>query len=304
MTPLSIVWDANPVAFSIGSLEIAWYGILWAVALLAALWIFARMVKREGLDPRLVDSGFLYGVLATIIGARLGHCLFYEPQEYFLHPFMSDFPWIKILDIRGGGLASHGAAIGLLVGLWLFARKWKFPYIWILDRVAVMVPLSGALVRLGNLMNSEIIGDPTSLPWGFLFVRSYEWQALYGPGVYPPDGLACHPTQIYEALAYLAIFFLLAHLYWRTKLAAQKRGVIFGLFLILLFAVRFLIESIKLPQEAWEQAMALNMGQILSIPFIIAGGAILLWALRRPAQPYENMPLAKNAPKNTTKKRK
>lgn len=291
MTLLTIVWDANPVAFSIGSLEIAWYGILWAVALLVALWIFARMVEREGLDPRLVDSGFLYGVLATIIGARLGHCLFYEPQEYFLHPFMSDFPWIKILDIRGGGLASHGAAIGLLVGLWLFARKWKFPYIWILDRVAVMVPLSGALVRLGNLMNSEIYGEPTSLPWGFVFRRVGETVPM-------------HPTQIYEALAYLAIFFLLAHLYWRTKLAVQKRGVIFGLFLILLFAVRFLIESIKLPQEAWEQMMVLNMGQLLSIPFIIAGGAILLWALRRPAQLYESMPLAKNAPKNIHEKRK
>ena len=291
MTLLSVVWDANPVAFSLGSLEIAWYGVLWALALLSALWIFARMVKREGLDPRLVDSGFLYGVLATIIGARLGHCIFYEPQEYFLHPFMSDFPWIKILDIRGGGLASHGAALGLLVGLWMFSRKWKFPYIWILDRVAVMVPLSGALVRLGNLMNSEIYGDPTSLPWGFVFKRVGETVPM-------------HPTQIYEALAYLAIFFLLAHLYWRTKLAEEKRGVIFGLFLILLFLVRLLIESIKMPQEAWEQNMALNMGQILSIPFIIAGGVILLWALRRPAQPYTDLPLAKNAPKNTTKKRK
>lgn len=291
MIPLSIVWDVNPVAFSLGSLEIAWYGVLWALALLSALWIFARMVKREELDPRLVDSGFLYAVLATIIGARLGHCIFYEPAEYFLDPFMSGFPWIKILDIRGGGLASHGAALGLLVGLWLFARKWKVPYIWILDRVAVMVPLSGALVRLGNLMNSEIYGDPTTMPWGFVFKRVGETVPM-------------HPTQIYETGAYLLIFFLLAHLYWRTKLAEQKRGVIFGLFLILLFVVRLLVESIKLPQEVWEQNMALNMGQILSIPFIIAGGVILLWALRRPAQPYTDMPLAKNAPKNTTNKRK
>lgn len=291
MTPLSIVWDANPVAFSLGSLEIAWYGVLWALALLSALWIFARMVKREELDPRLVDSGFLYAVLATIIGARLGHCIFYEPAEYFLDPFMSGFPWIKILDIRGGGLASHGAALGLLVGLWLFARKWKVPYIWILDRVAVMVPLSGALVRLGNLMNSEIYGDPTTMPWGFVFKRVGETVPM-------------HPTQIYEAVAYLAIFFLLAHLYWRTKLAGEKRGVIFGLFLILLFVVRLLVESIKLPQEVWEQNMVLNMGQILSIPFIIAGGVILLWALRRPAQPYTNMPLAKNAPKTTNPKKR
>ncbi|WP_298064132.1 prolipoprotein diacylglyceryl transferase [uncultured Rikenella sp.] len=290
MTPLSVIWDPDPVAISIGSLEIAWYGISWSLALLAASWIFARMVKREGLDPDITISGFMYGAIATIVGARLGHCLFYEPQEYFLHPFMSDFPWIKLLDIRGGGLASHGAAIGLLVGLWLFARKWKVPYIWILDRVAVMVPLSGALVRLGNLMNSEIYGEATSLPWGFVFVRNGET-------------LPMHPTQIYEALAYLAIFFLLAHLYWRTKLAEQKRGVIFGLFLILLFAVRFAIESIKLPQEDWEMGLALNMGQMLSIPFIVAGGAILLWAWRRPAQLYKNMPLAGGQPGKGVKKR-
>lgn len=291
MTQLFVEWNVDPVAFSLGSLEIAWYGVLWALALLSSLWIFARMVRREELDPRLVDSGFLYGVLATIIGARLGHCIFYEPGEYFLHPFMDSFPWIKLLDIRGGGLASHGAALGLLVGLWLFARKWKFPYIWILDRVAVMVPLAGALVRFGNLMNSEIYGDPTTLPWGFVFLRAHETVPM-------------HPTQIYEALAYLAIFFLLAHLYWRTRLAEQKRGVIFGLFLILLFTVRFLVESIKLPQEAWEQDMMLNMGQILSLPFIAAGGVILWQALRRPARPYTDLPLAKNAPKNTTKKRK
>lgn len=290
MNLLSIVWEPNPVAISLGSLEVAWYGILWAMALLSALWIYTRMVKREKLDPGMIDSGFLYAVLATIIGARLGHCIFYEPAEYFLDPFMSDFPWIKVLDIRGGGLASHGAALGLLVGLWLYARKWKIPYIWILDRVVVMVPLSGALVRIGNLVNSEIYGDPTTLPWGFVFRNAGET-------------LPMHPTQIYEALAYLGLFFLLAHMYWRTNIAEQKRGVIFGIFLILLFLVRLLVESIKLPQEVWEQNMALNMGQILSIPFIIAGGVILLWALRRPAQPYTNMPLEKNAPA-TTKKRK
>lgn len=288
MTPLAILWNPNPIAFSIGSLDIAWYGISWALALLVALWIFARMVKQEGLNPQLVDSGFLYGVFATIIGSRLGHCLFYEPQEYFLHPFMSDFPWIKLLDIRGGGLASHGAAIGLLVGLWLFARKWKVPYIWILDRVAVMVPLSGALVRLGNLMNSEIYGDPTTLLWGFIFVQNGET-------------IPMHPTQLYEAGAYVLIFLLLAHLYWRTRLAQEKRGVLFGLFLILLFAVRLVIESIKLPQEVWEQDMWLNMGQILSLPFIVAGVVILWWGVRRPAEPYTNMPTA-DAAKTKTKK--
>lgn len=185
-------------------------------------------------------------------------------------------------------MASHGAAIGLLIGLWLFARKWKFPYIWILDRVAVMVPLSGALVRLGNLMNSEIYGDPTTLPWGFIFVQNGETMPM-------------HPTQLYEAGAYVLIFLLLAHLYWRTRLAQEKRGVLFGLFLILLFTVRFVIESIKLPQEVWEQNMWLNMGQILSLPFIVAGVVILWWGIRRPAEPYTNMPTA-DAAKIKTKK--
>lgn len=179
--------------------------------------------------------------------------------------------------MRGGGLASHGAAMGLLVGIWLFTRKWKVPYIWLLDRVGVMVPLCGALVRMGNYVNSEVYGTQTDLPWGVIFVNSGEI-------------LPMHPTQLYEALAYLVMSVMLLLIYWCTRIAMQKRGVIFGLFLILLFGFRFVIEMIKQPQEIWEQGMTLNMGQILSIPFVIAGVVILVWAIRRPAEPYADMP--------------
>lgn len=278
MFPSYITWDVDPIMFSIGDFSIAYYGALWAVAFGVALFIFMKMVHREGLDPRIIDSGFYYVIIGTVVGARLGHCIFYEPTEYFLDPFMADFPWIKLLDIRGGGLASHGAAIGIFASIWLFTRKWKLPFLWMLDRVGIMVAIDGALVRIGNLMNSEVYGGPTDMPWGFIFVRDGQTMPM-------------HPTQIYEAVCYLVIFFLLAHLYWRTKVP-NRRGVMFGLFLTLLFTSRLIIETIKLPQVAFEQSMSLNMGQLLSIPFIIGGLALLIWALRRAPQPYANMPLA------------
>ena len=291
MTQLFVEWNVDPVAFSFGSFEIAWYGVLWALALLSSLWLFARMVRREELDPRLVDSGFLYGVLATIIGARLGHCLFYEPQEYFLHPFMDSFPWIKLLDIRGGGLASHGAAIGLLIGLWLFSRKNKLPYIWSLDRIMIAVGIGGAFVRLGNLFNSEIFGMATTLPWGFEFVRSYKWLHEFAPA-------AVHPTQIYEALCYLATFGVLCWLYFGRDLARRRPGVLFGIGLEGIFLTRFLIEFIKTEQEAFEIGWALAMGQWLSIPFIVLGVYMIWRGMTRPAEVPAPVPAA------TTKKQK
>lgn len=278
MNPLTIVWDVDPIAFHIGSLEIAWYGILWTIAIGTAWWLFHKMIVREHLEPRMEETGFWYIVLGTIIGARLGHCLFYEPQEFFLDPFMSSFPYIKLLDIRGGGLASHGGAIGILVGAWLYCRRWKIPFIWMLDRMAVIVPICGALVRIGNLINSEVYGTVTNLPWGFVFVQNGEV-------------LPMHPTQLYEAICYLLIFLLMAHLYWRTK-APDRRGLLFGIFLILLFGSRLFIEMIKNPQELFEENMVLNMGQILSIPFIVGGIAVLWVALKKPVRPYTELPQA------------
>lgn len=179
--PLFVRWDVNPTMISIGSFEIRYYGLMWALALGISAYIFSHIIKREGYPDKLFDSIFWYGVLSTIIGARLGHCLFYDPGYYLTHP-------VEILYIHQGGLASHGAAVGLLVGLWLFSRKNKMPYIWSLDRIAIAVGIAGALVRIGNLMNSEIYGHATSLPWGFVFVRAGETQPM-------------HPTQIYEAAA-------------------------------------------------------------------------------------------------------
>jgi len=168
MTPLFVTWNFNPVMVAIGSFEIRWYGLMWALAFGAGLWLFDRFIKREGLSPKLLDSIFWFGALATIIGARLGHCFFYEPKYYLARPW-------EVFYIRDGGLASHGAAIGLLLGLWLFSRRNKIPYLWSLDRIMVPVTVGGAMVRLGNLFNSEIYGTPTDLPWGFRFVRDRDW---------------------------------------------------------------------------------------------------------------------------------
>ena len=162
---LVVVWDFDPVLFSIGSFDIRYYGLMWAIALLLGGYMFNSFCKKEGLDQKIADSIFIYGTLATIIGARVGHCLFYEPSYYLAKP------WAIITEIRDGGMASHGAAIGLLIGLWLFSRKNKMPYIWSLDRIMIPVGIGGAIVRLGNLFNSEIIGNVTDVPWGFKFVR-------------------------------------------------------------------------------------------------------------------------------------
>ena len=255
--PLFVRWDVNPTMISIGSFEIRYYGLMWALALGISAYIFSRIIKREGYPDKLFDSIFWYGVLSTIIGARLGHCLFYDPGYYLTHP-------VEILYIHQGGLASHGAAVGLLVGLWLFSRKNKLPYIWSLDRIMVPVAIGGAIVRLGNLFNSEIVGAVTDVSWGFKFVRLY-------PNV-PIDSIPVqHPTQLYEAFCYLVIFGILCWLYYGRDLGRRRPGVMFGVGLIGIFLTRFFIEFIKLDQEAFEQGMLLNMGQLLSIPFILLG---------------------------------
>lgn len=276
MKLLYVVWDFDPVFVNLFGLEIVYYGLMWVVSFAVGGYLFTRIVKREGIKPEFSSSAFNYGFLAIVIGARLGHCLFYDFQDFFMDPFMNGFPWIKILHFRGGGLASHGAAFGLLIGIWLFSRKWKTPYIWFLDRIGIIVTISGAIIRMGNLFNSEVYGTPTDLPWGFVFVRANETVPM-------------HPTQIYEAGAYMILFAILAHMYWRTNIS-NRRGVMFGIFLIGLFASRFVIETIKAPQSMFEVGMTLNMGQWLSIPFVLAGIVILVIALRRAPQPYTNMP--------------
>ena len=267
------VWDVHPTLFTIGPVEVRYYGLMWALGFIISAYIISNIMKREGYPEKTFDSFFWYALLSTVIGSRLGHCLFYAPGYYLTHP-------IEILYIHQGGMASHGAAVGLLVGLWLFSKKNKIPYIWSLDRIGILVAISGALVRIGNFMNSEIFGRPTSLPWGVEFVLSNEWNTLY-------KGLPCHPTQLYEALAYLIIFVVFLWLYYRKNLAQRRPGAMFGIFLIALFGIRFLIEFIKNPQEDFEVGMILNMGQLLSIPFIVAGCVLLYRAYRAPEKKLE-----------------
>ncbi len=247
---LVIPWDVNPEIFRIGSFAVRWYGLLFASAFLFSYIVMDKIFKNENLDEAVLDRLTIYMALGVIIGARLGHCLFYEPGYYFKHP-------LEILMIWHGGLASHGAAIGILLALWLFSRKEKRSYWWILDRIAIVVALSGFFIRMGNLMNSEIYGVETTLPWGFVFLRNHE--------VVPK-----HPTQIYEALVYLAIFVLLYRLYWSKK-GEHLQGLLISLLCILLFTARFFIEFLKEDQVAFEATMKLNMGQWLSIPFVILG---------------------------------
>jgi prolipoprotein diacylglyceryl transferase len=218
-----------------------------------------KIFRNENLGEAVLDRLTVYMAVGVIAGARLGHCLFYEPLYYLRHPF-------EILAIWHGGLASHGAAIGILIALWLFIRKEKKEYIWILDRIAIVVAISGFFIRMGNLMNSEIYGVETTLPWGFVFLRNHE--------VAPK-----HPTQIYEGLAYLLIFILLFGIYWSKK-GRHLQGLLISLLCILVFSARFFIEFLKEDQVAFEAGMKFNMGQLLSIPFILLGLGLLYRSLK------------------------
>jgi len=257
-----ITWNVNPEIFSIGPFSVRYYGLMWAMAFYIGYVIFNRFVKREHLPEGFLDSLTMYMIVGTVIGARLGHCLFYEPEFYLSNP-------LEILKIWHGGLASHGAAIGILIALYLFARKQKVPMIYVIDRVVITVAIGGAFIRLGNLFNSEIYGVETTLPWGFIFVRNGE--------VHPK-----HPTQLYEALSYTAIFILLYWLYLKAD-GKLRNGFIFGIFLVLLFGARFLIEYVKEPQVEFEKHMMLNMGQWLSLPFIAAGIGFLIYSYLKPS---------------------
>jgi len=260
----SITWSAQPEIFQIGSFAIRWYGVLFALGFAISYFILVNFFKKEKIPVKLLDELTTYMVVATVIGARLGHCLFYEPGYYLNRP-------IEILKIWEGGLASHGAALAILLAVYLFSRKNKLSYWWAMDRVALVTALAGFFIRMGNLMNSEIFGKPTTLAWGF----------IYENASYPDQRLQPrHPTQIYEALAYLLIFFILLWTYKRNN-GKPREGSLISLFLILIFAARFFIEFVKEPQVGFESGLALNLGQILSIPFILAGSAGLYFIYRK-----------------------
>ena len=264
---LSVHWHVNPILFHIGSLEIRWYGLLFVSGFVIGWYLFKWFFTREKLDTKLMDPLLYTLLIATIVGARLGHCLFYQPDYYlgswegFWEIFM---PW-------KGGLASHGGAIALLLAMWWFARHYgrknDFDFLWIMDRLCIAVAFAGCMIRLGNLFNSEIYGDVTSLPWGFIFDLRGETEPK-------------HPTQLYEAGSYLILGLILVWVY-RNKLDKVYRGFFFGAFLLGCFGMRFLIEFIKEPQEAFEENMVINMGQTLSIPFIILGICLLVYAFSK-----------------------
>jgi phosphatidylglycerol---prolipoprotein diacylglyceryl transferase len=262
MTLLNIVWDISPELFPNTGIPVRWYGILFASGFVVAYFMMLQIFKREAIPRKHLEDLTLYIGIGTVIGARVGHCLFYDPAIYLADP-------VRILYIWEGGLASHGAAIGILLALWLFTKNKPFRYIELLDKLAVVIPIAGAMVRLGNLANSEIYGKATTLPWGFEFRRSLEIAHRFEPH---------HPTQIYEALSYTLITLLLWKMYHARK--KYPTGFLFGLFLVLLFAMRFLIEFVKEPQVAFEANMALNMGQVLSVPFMVAGILIMVYAGR------------------------
>ncbi|MDR0765760.1 MAG: prolipoprotein diacylglyceryl transferase [Odoribacteraceae bacterium] len=275
MQPLFINWDVNPEILSLGGFSLRYYGLLFALAFILGYKIEEKMFKSENLPPEWLNKLWIYVAVATIIGARLGHCLFYDWAYYREHLLQIILPFNTTNGFRFTGfqgLASHGAAIGIIAGLWYYSRKISKRSIWwILDRAVVPVALAGFFIRTGNLMNSEIIGLPTDLPWGFRFVNAH--------GVTDPL-LPRHPSQLYEAICYLASFGILLYLYWRTR-AREREGLLLGTFLLLVFTCRFLVEFLKENQEAFEDALPLNMGQLLSIPFILAGIILITRAARR-----------------------
>lgn len=264
MLPSFITWDVNPAIFE-SFITVRWYGLMFAIGFWLGFNVVAKMFKHEGAPERWLGVLLIYVGIATIVGARLGHVLFYQWDYYSQHPW-------KILATWEGGLASHGGAIGIIIAVILFSIfTTKRSPLWTFDRLTVAIALVGGLIRIGNLMNSEIFGHATDLPWGFCFVRSAEWQHNYAP-------MACHPTQIYEALTYFALFGLMMWMYWK-KNCGERPGLLFGTFLIGTFASRFFIEFIKNDQVAFEAEMALNMGQLLSIPFVLGGIFLVVRAL-------------------------
>jgi len=286
----AIVWDVDPILIHFGDGGIRWYGLLWAIGIYAC-WVMSRqMYKHENCPEEWSDQLFFWIVIGAILGSRLGHCLFYEwhdygqPVEFLGMTFNYRNPYIehplRILKIWEGGLASHGGAIGIILAAWLlnkykFSRypQFKTSWLWILDRLCIGVCVTGALIRLGNLFNSEIYGGPTDLPWGFIFVRGEENRDV-----------PCHPTQIYEMLYLLVTLAVTLPLYWKTD-ARRREGLLIGIFMTIVFGVRFLLEFIKNNQEQFEDGHLLNMGQILSLPFIALGIFLIIRAYRRPLLP-------------------
>lgn len=284
MSILQITWEASPVIFSLGPLSVRWYGLFWALSFYLGYEITGRIFKRENVSSKEHDSLLIYIAAGSIIGARLGHCLFYDFQYYVL-----ENP-IEILYIWQGGLASHGGAFGIIIAMILYQKKVASkPFFWTADRLLIVVALAAMFIRVGNLMNHEIYGYVTDRPWGFRFITNLH---LWMQGIEEPTFTKpVHPTAIYEGLGYLFIFLSMMWLYYK-KMHKLFEGFLSGYFLIALFGWRFIVEMVKEPQESGTgfinpimEALGINMGQLLSIPMIILGVAIMVYSLktRKPA---------------------
>ena len=251
---MDIRWNVSPEIVSLGPLTLRWYGMLFALGFLLGLFMVRKMFQAEKAPEEWLDKAFVYVVLGAVIGARLGHVFFYDWGYYSQH--LGEIP-----QIWKGGLASHGGAIGIILALWIYSRRVsKKSILWILDKVAVPTALAGCFIRLGNLMNSEIYGKPApeGFPFAFVFERV--------------DQIPRHPVQLYESISYLLIFVVLYFLFWRTE-RSKKPGFIFGMFLVLVMGVRFVLEYYKHEQGGFEEAInnVLSTGQLLSIPFVLIG---------------------------------
>jgi len=257
-----ITWDVSPEIFRLGPLPIRWYSLCWLLAFTVGFYLVRWMYRREGKPEADLETVLLFMILGAIIGARLGHCFFYRPDYYLAHP-------LEVVAFWKGfrGLASHGGVVGVLVSLYIFSRRHpNQPYLWLTDRVAGPAALGGFFIRMGNLMNSEILGLPTDRPWAMAFVRV--------------DSVPRHPAQLYEAFSYLLIFFLLFFFYrWREL--KLRSGFLSGAFLLTVFGARFFIEFVKERHVAFEVGLPLSMGQILSLPIVALGLGLILWALKK-----------------------
>ncbi|WP_126653966.1 prolipoprotein diacylglyceryl transferase [Chryseobacterium aureum] len=261
MSLLYINWDVNPEIVNILGLPIKYYGLLFLAGLVLSLNILKRIYKKEGLSAQAHEALFSYALIGILVGARLGHCLFYDFDYYSQHPVEVFLPIQKGVDgsyhFTGfAGLASHGGGIGLVIMLLIYARKYAIPFMTVLDAIAIVLPLGGTFIRLANLMNSEIIGTPATVPWAFIFRQV--------------DDVPRHPAQLYESISYFIIF-LIVYLIYRKNMFKIGKGFYFGISILLIFMMRILIEFIKVDQVEFEHGMSLNMGQLLSIPFVILG---------------------------------
>lgn len=280
MKPL--VWDVSPILFKLGSLEFRWYGLLFGSGFLIGYFIMHWMFEQEGKPADDVEWVLIYALVGTTLGARIGHCLFYDPVYYLSNP-------LEIFKVWKGGLASHGAAIGIFAAFYLFSRRRNSPYLWIMDRMALVTALAGCFIRLGNLFNSEILGLPTKVSWAVVFKRV--------------DLIPRHPVQVYESIAYLVIFFILLALYRKRK-GQTPHGLIVGLFLILIFGVRFVLEFFKTRQAAFGHSLPLTVGQWLSIPSVGLGAWLVYLARKAPPLPEaEAVPKAQDKPHPSKKKK-